>query len=186
MGLLTTGHPVVSAVPAPPKLARRGRPRSGKVKGTVAVSESVAHRLKLIPDGTRGQTVERALVLVFDGLGVSGLDRLIAEMAQHSLRLQQSLELLARAFSLSEDARITPHYTALVTCSRRTSSSRDRPLTFAFSITTIAGQSPQRSTPPILPTELMMSASRSVSRTRALLRLPALVLMAAQVQELAG
>jgi hypothetical protein len=90
MGHLNPALAVVSSVPAPPKLARRGRPRSGKVKVTVAVCESVAHRLKLIPDGTRGQTVERALVLVFDG----GLERLIDELGPLSARLQQSLELL--------------------------------------------------------------------------------------------
>ena len=105
MGQLNPAVAVVS-VPAYQTPARRGRPRSGKVKVTVAVSERVARQLKQIPDGTRGQTVERALVLVFDGPGVSGLERLVDELGSVSARLQQSLELLACASSLSEDVRI--------------------------------------------------------------------------------
>ena len=85
MGHLNPALAVVSAVPVPPKLASWGRPRSGKVKVTVAVCESVAHRLKLIPDGTREQTVGRALVLVFDGPGVSDMERLIGELGSLSV-----------------------------------------------------------------------------------------------------
>lgn len=105
MGLKNTGDPVFSAV-AESSSARRGRPRSGKVKVTVAVSERLAIRLKQIPDGTRGQTVERAVVLVLDGPGITGLDRLIEELAPLSVRLQQSLELLARSHALSVDEKV--------------------------------------------------------------------------------
>lgn len=73
---------------------------------TVAVSEHVAKQIKAIPDGVRGQTVERAVVLVLDGPGISGLDRLIAELAPLSVRLQQTLALLARSASLSADDRV--------------------------------------------------------------------------------
>lgn len=105
-GLKSTGHPVDSAVSWSSKPARRGRPRSGKVKVTVAVSERVANQLKQIPDGVRGQTVERAVVLVLDGPGISGLERLIDELAPLSVRLQQSLELLARSSALSVDDKV--------------------------------------------------------------------------------
>jgi hypothetical protein len=106
MGLKNTGHPVFSTVAESSQTARRGRPRSGKVKVTVAVSECLAIRLKQIPDGTRGQTVERAVVLVLDGPGITGLDRLIEELAPLSVRLQQSLELLARSHALSVDEKV--------------------------------------------------------------------------------
>jgi hypothetical protein len=105
MGLKNTGDPVFSTV-AESSSARRGRPSSGKVKVTVAVSERLAIRLKQIPDGTRGQTVERAVMLVLDGPGIIGLDRLIEELAPLSVRLQQSLELLARSSTLSVEEKV--------------------------------------------------------------------------------
>ena len=109
MGLKNTGDPVFSTVAESSQTARRGRPgrpRSGKEKVTVAVSASVAKQLKQIPDGVRGQTVERAVLLVLDGPGIAGLERLIDELAPLSVRLQQTLELLARSSTLSVEDKV--------------------------------------------------------------------------------
>ncbi|MEO8615233.1 MAG: hypothetical protein ABI600_08845 [Luteolibacter sp.] len=76
------------------------------MKVTVAVSASVAKQLNQIPDGVRGQTVERAVVLVLDGPGIAGLDHLVEELAALSVRLQQTLELLAHSSSLSDDEKV--------------------------------------------------------------------------------
>lgn len=105
-GSKVTGSPVSFAVSESSRSPHYGRPRSGKIKVTVAVSEPVANLLKEIPAGTRGQTVERALRLVFDGPGVVGMEQLVSELAPLSVRLQQVLELLANHSPISEETRI--------------------------------------------------------------------------------
>eukprot|EP00903_Cladosiphon_okamuranus_P003478 g3476.t1 len=78
------------------------KPKAGSNKNA-ASSAKTGTGISNIPDGTRGQTVERAVVLVLDGPGVTGLERLIDELAPLSVRLQQSLELLAFSSALSVD-----------------------------------------------------------------------------------
>ena len=101
MGHLNPANAVVSM----PVTKQRGRPPLGKRKLRIAVTTATAVWLKKIPAGARAQTVENAMSLVVDGIGIDGLERGLCDLRDFNIRLKQVLGYLKNAKTLSREKR---------------------------------------------------------------------------------
>jgi len=93
------------AVVSKPVTKQRGRPPLGKRKLRLSVTNATAVWLKKIPAGERGQTVENAIALVVDGIGIDGLERGLRDLRDFNIRLKQVLGYLKKSKTLSLERR---------------------------------------------------------------------------------
>lgn len=101
LGLINPAVAVVSM----PVTTKRGRPPSGKRKLKITVTNATALWLKKIPAGERGQAVENVIRLIFDGIGIDGLERGLRDLRDVHIRLQQTCGYLKKAKTLSVEKR---------------------------------------------------------------------------------
>ena len=102
LGQLNPANAVVST----PVTKQRGRPPLGKRKLRLSVTNATASWLKKIPAGERAQTVENAMSLVVDGIGIDGLELALCDLRDFNIRLKQVLGYVKKAKTLSREKRI--------------------------------------------------------------------------------
>ncbi len=104
-GPLSGGIASPSGDTMPPDQRRRGRPMSGKSKMRFCFTPRLASRLKHIPHGVRGHTVETAVTLFLDAQEAVPLDQLCLALWNLFIRLSQLRGLLAGCGTLSVEKR---------------------------------------------------------------------------------
>ena len=87
-----------------PKKARKLRSDKRKLK--LSFSPTLAERLQRIPQGTRSQTVEIAVLLFLEGRSADSLEKALPELCDLSIRLQQILQYLTRSKTIAPQKRI--------------------------------------------------------------------------------